>query len=93
MNAPNTIATIEDYLQQREKMTQLLKKELITTQNRMKQIVDKRRSVREFSVGDRVYLKVKKFLQHSFSTTSISKLSPKFFGPYIVLAKIGKVAY
>ena len=41
----------------------------------------------------RVYWKVKRFLQHSFSSTPASKLSPKYFGPFTVLAKVGKVAY
>ena len=56
-------------------MLQLLKRELTTTQNRMKQTADKKRSEREFEVGDKVYLKVKRFLQHSFSTLSVSKLN------------------
>jgi len=46
-----------------------------------------------FYEGDRVYLKVKRFLQHSFSATPTSKLSPKYFGPFLIIAKVGKVAY
>jgi len=93
LNAPVSVAAVDDYLLQRQHMLQLLKKELTTAQNRMKQTADKRRSEREFEVGDRVYLKVKRFLQHSFSPLPVTKLSPKYFGPYVVLARVGKVAY
>ena len=93
MIAPTIISTLEDYLQQRQNMIQLLKNELATAQNIMKQAVDKKRSDQEFSVGDKLYLKVKRFLQHSFSTTPISKLSPKYFVPYTILAKVSNVAY
>ncbi|XP_052209310.1 uncharacterized protein LOC127812824 [Diospyros lotus] len=59
----------------------------------MKQVADKKRSDRVFNVGDKVYLKVKRFLQHSFSATPASKLSPKYFGPFPILAKVGNIAY
>ena len=36
MNAPTTVPTVGEYLQQRQKVTQLLKKELTIAQNRMK---------------------------------------------------------
>jgi len=62
MNAPTTVPTVGEYLQQRQIVTQVLKKELTTAQNRMKQVADKRRSDRDFNVGDIVYLKVKRFL-------------------------------
>lgn len=39
----------------------MIKKELTTAQNRMKQMADKRRSERSFDLGDMVYLKVKRF--------------------------------
>ena len=59
----------------------------------MKQIVDCKRSDQSFNVGDQVFLKVKRFLRHSFSTTPQSKLSPKYFWPFPITEKVGRVAY
>lgn len=70
----------------------MIKKELTIAQNRMKQLVDSR-SERTFEVGDMVYLKVKRFQQQLFSLTPTLKLSSKYYGPFPILAKIGKVAY
>ena len=56
MNAPTTVPTVGEYLQQRQMVTQLLKKELTTAQNQMKQVADRRRSDRDFNVGDKSLL-------------------------------------
>ena len=48
---------------------------------------------RVFEVGDMVYLRVKCFQQHSFSNSSASKLSIKYYGHFLVVAKVGKIAY
>ena len=40
-----------------------------------------------------VYLKVKRFQQQRFSTTITSKLNPKYYGPFPIIAKVGEVAY
>ena len=71
----------------------MIKKELAMAQNLMKQLVNRRRSEREFDIGDMVYLKVKRFQQHAFSPTLASKLSPKYYDSFLVEAKVGKVAY
>ncbi|XP_052171660.1 uncharacterized protein LOC127787642 [Diospyros lotus] len=89
----SNLAAVEHYLQQRREMLSILKRELTNVQNRMEQAVDKRRSDRDFEVGDKVFLKVKRFLQQPFMPTPISKLSPKYFEPYVIEAKVGKVAY
>lgn len=50
---------VEEYIQQRRMVLQQLKQELASARNRMKQYADKRRSDREFEVGERVYLKLR----------------------------------
>lgn len=55
----------------------------------MKRQADKQRSEREFSVGDQVYLKLQPYVQSSITARSNQKLSFRFFGPYVILERIG----
>jgi hypothetical protein len=71
----------------------LLRQHLSRAQDRMKRQADKGRSEREFQVGDRVFLKLQPYVQSSLAPWAHQKLAFKFFGPYSILQRIGKVAY
>nr|GEU49498.1 ribonuclease III domain-containing protein [Tanacetum cinerariifolium] len=83
------VEDVDRTLQAREKVVQLLKFNLKKAQDRMKSQADKR-SDRSFEVNDWVYLKLQPYRQ---LTVRQHKFSSKFFGPFQVLAKVGKVAY
>ena len=55
----STVATVEDYMQQRKRDLQQLKRELASAQNKTKQFSDCRRSEREFAVGEEIYLRLR----------------------------------
>ena len=59
----------------------------------MKLQADKHRSDRVFDVGDWVYLRLQPFKQQSLAHKASHKLSPRFYGPFQVLQRIGAAAY
>lgn len=74
-------------------MNLVLKASLAKAQNRMKQYADTHRSDREFTVGDWVFLKLQPYRQQSVSLRASNKLSARYYWPFQVIAKVGKVAY
>ncbi|GJY13793.1 retrotransposable element Tf2 [Tanacetum coccineum] len=59
----------------------------------MKQQSDKHRTERVFEVGNWVLLKLQPHMQVSIRQGRQNKFSPKYFGPFEVIAKVGQVAY
>ncbi|KAJ7954398.1 Ty3/gypsy retrotransposon protein [Quillaja saponaria] len=82
--------TIDRSLTGREAMIQMLKYHLAKTQNRMKVQADKHKTDRVFQVGEWVYLRLKPYRQGSLHHTSFPKLAAKYYGPYLILARVRK---
>ncbi|GJX10236.1 hypothetical protein Tco_0200095 [Tanacetum coccineum] len=69
-----------------------IKERLNTARDRQKSYADNRRKPLEFSVGDKVLLKVSPW-KAVVRFGKRSKLSPRYVGPFKVVERVGPVAY
>lgn len=67
--------------------------EIKTRDNVIKEFYDAKCSNRSFEVGDFVYLRLQPYRQVFVALRKNLKLSPRFYGPYEVVQKMGPVAY
>ena len=69
-----------------------IRERLQVAKSRQKSYADRRRKPLEFTVGDRVMLKVSPW-KGTIRFGKRGKLSPRFIGPFVITQRIGKVAY
>ncbi|XP_035836073.1 uncharacterized protein LOC118484192 [Helianthus annuus] len=87
------MASIESSLLEHQRVLHALKNSIESAKARMVRQANKNRVEKEFQVGDFVYLRLHKYRQQSVQNRSNQKLSRRFFGPFKILERIGKVAY
>ena len=80
-------------LEDQDEALQQLKYNLTKAQDQMKRYVDKKRIMKEFEIGDWVYLKLRPHRQQSVVRRIHQKLAPKYYGPYKIVQKLGAVTY
>lgn len=74
-------------------MLTMIKGHLHKAQQKMKEQADQHRREVEFKEGDMVYLKMRSYRRATLAKRVNEKLAARFYGPYKVESRVGKVAY
>jgi hypothetical protein len=88
-----SVSSLDEWMKDRQLMTEVIKLHLHRATVRMKQQADKGRSEHSFEVGDLVFLRIQPYIQSSLAPRASQKLSFRFFGSFKVLQRVGNVAY
>ncbi|KAL6349709.1 hypothetical protein AAG906_041116 [Vitis piasezkii] len=84
---------VDQNLASRNDLLHQLKLNLHQASNRMKQIADSKRRDIEFNEGDLVFLRLHPYRQQTMFKRAFQKLAHRFYGPFPIEKRIGKVAY
>lgn len=77
----------------KDHMLKQLQHNLTQAQQKMKKYADLKRTERTFEEGDMVYLKMQPYRETALGMRNSLKLTSKWYGPFKVLQKVGRVAY
>ena len=86
---------MDDLLKHREEVFSCIRQKLLKAQSKMKNTADASRRDVTYEVGNWVLLKLRPYRQRSAKATPVSsgKLAKRFYGPFRILERVGKVAY
>ena len=83
---------MDKYLSTKKEGVKRIRTHLQDAQNRITTMENRKGSDRSFKVKKYVYLKLQPYRQQSAIHKFSQKIAAKYYGPYQVIAKVGKVA-
>ncbi|GJR19464.1 ty3-gypsy retrotransposon protein, partial [Tanacetum coccineum] len=87
------VATVDELLVEHDRLLRQLKESLLTAKHQMEVKANRKRRDIEFKVGDLVLVKLQPYRQVTLAKRLSNKLAKRYYGPYKVEARVGKVAY
>ena len=93
LQGSTTNMDLEHTLQQQQEILNTVKTNLKKTRQRMETQANKHRLDYTFNVGDWVLLRLHPYRQKTVARRTSQKLAKRYFGPYTIRRRIGKVAY
>lgn len=87
------VDSVDEWLQERDAILDELHLTLLKSQNIMKQAADLKRRDLTFKIGDQVFVRLHPYRQQSLARRPFEKLAARFYGPFEVIQKVGRVAY
>ncbi|GKB72377.1 ty3-gypsy retrotransposon protein [Tanacetum coccineum] len=87
------VAVVDDLLVEHDGLLRQLKDNLFSAKQRMEVKASRKRRDIEFNVGDMVLVKIQPYRQITLAKRLSHKLAKRYYGPYKVEARVGKVAY
>ncbi|XP_019098184.1 PREDICTED: uncharacterized protein LOC109131560 [Camelina sativa] len=92
-NCSTAYADLEKQMLERDALLSVIKAQLHKAQQQMKKRADGHRKEVEFEIGEQVYLEMRPYRRRSLARRVNEKLAARYYGPYPMEAKVGKVAY
>ena len=93
MAGTSTVATVDEILTNRTELMLTLRKNLERAHVRMCNQANAGRTDVQFAKGDWVLFKLQPYRQTTLARRLSQKLARRFYGPFIILERIGAVAY